>query len=272
MSVTNAVFSAVAASKANAAPQCGDYPVNGILYCGKCNKPKEAHKTILGMTVKVGVMCDCQLAEMERRESQRRADRISINRSIAFGGDRLADELSKCTFANSNTPTDSGSMGKAKEYADHYDEYRQKGKGLLFWGNVGCGKTYAALCIANQLLDSGHTALFTSITRIANDMFSLRSGRSEYLDDLLRYDIVVLDDLGAERDSEWMMEQVYAVLDTFSRAKKPLVITTNLTKSEIMDETNQTKARIYSRVMGLCEPVRFVGKDNRKTGWFKDVE
>lgn len=272
MSVTNAVFSAVAASKANAAPQYGDYPVNGILYCGKCNKPKEAYKTILGMTVKVGVMCDCQLAEMERRENQRRADRISINRSIAFGGDRLADELSKCTFANSNTPTDSGSMGKAKEYADHYDEYRQKGKGLLFWGNVGCGKTYAALCIANQLLDSGHTALFTSITRIANDMFSLRSGRSEYLDDLLRYDIVVLDDLGAERDSEWMMEQVYAVLDTFSRAKKPLVITTNLTKSEIMDETNQTKARIYSRVMGLCEPVRFVGKDNRKTGWFKDVE
>lgn len=268
MSITNTVFSAVAASRANASPKRGDYPVNGILHCGTCNKPKEAFKTLLGMTVKVGVMCDCQIAEMERIENRKRADKISINRSVAFGGDRLAEELSRCTFANSSIPTDNGALGRAKEYADHYDEYRKKGKGLLFWGNTGCGKTYAALCIANQLLDNGHTALFTSITRIANDMFSMRSGRSEYLDDLLRYDLTVLDDLGAERDSEWMTEQVYAVLDTFSRANKPLVITTNLTKNEIMDETNRTtKARIYSRVMGLCEPIQFVGNDFRKAGW-----
>lgn len=272
MNVANAVLSAVSASLENAIQQHGDYPVNGILFCGRCNKPKEAFKTLLGMTVKVGVMCDCQLSEMEKREQKKRTDRISINRSIAFGSDRLAEELSKCTFANSNTPTDEGAMGKAKEYADHYDEYRQKGKGILFWGNVGCGKTFAALCIVNQLLDNGHTALFTSITRIANDMFALRSGRSEYLDDLLHYDIVVLDDLGAERDSEWMMEQVYAVIDTFSRARKPIVITTNLKKNEIMDESNQSKARIYSRVMGICDPVHFIGKDNRKTGWYRDVE
>lgn len=264
----NAVMDAARASLANAAPKKGDYPVNGILYCGCCNKPKEAFKTFLGQTMKVGIMCDCQEAEYHRQEAERRAQKISVNRMRAFGTDKMAKKLSQKNFANSDpTKCDPNAMEIVREYADNYDTYRQEGAGILLCGAVGTGKTYAALCILNKLLDDCHTGLFTSFSRIANDLFGLKSERGEYIYTLTNYDAVVIDDLGVERNSEWMNEQVYSVVDAFIRAEKPMIVTTNLQKEEIENATDISKQRIYSRIMGCCKPVRFAGRDLRRSNW-----
>ena len=256
----------ISASMENARPMPGDYPVNGILYCGRCNKPKEKRIEWVGKPVTVGIMCDCQQKKYDAEEKERRAQKIAINRMRAYGNEKMASKLSQKNFANCNPQLCNESAYEAiMDYADNYDKYRQQGKGLLLTGSVGTGKTYAALCILNKLLDECHTGLFTSFSRIADDLFTLRE-RREYIDTLTDYDAVVIDDLGAERSSEWMMEQVYSVVDAFIRAERPMIITTNLPFAEINDCKDISRQRIYSRILGSCKVVTFSGKDMRKEG------
>ncbi len=106
-------------------------------------------------------------------------------------------------------------MEKAKRYVEHWDEMQKKAMGLLLWGNVGTGKTYMAGCIANALIDQGVKVLMTNFPRILNTLTGLYQGdRNEFIDSLNRYPLLIIDDLGMERDSEFAREQVFSVIDS----------------------------------------------------------
>lgn len=260
-----ALIDIITASRDNAKPKPGDYPVNGLLYCGKCNKPKEKRILFAGNALTVGVMCKCQEEEFAIAEENRRSQRISINRVRAYGSQKMADKLSKKNFENCDRNKMTEAVySKVFDYASNYDKYRKEGKGIMLWGNIGAGKTYAALCILNKLLDDCHTGLFTSFTRIADELFSLKSERTNYINTLIDYDAVVIDDLGAERNSDWMVEQVYSVVDAFVRAEKPMIITTNMSETDMDRCTDTQRQRIYSRILGNCMPVCFSGSDLRR--------
>ena len=90
-------------------------------------------------------------------------------------------------------------------------------------------------------------------------------GKQNYLDSLNEFDLLVIDDLGIERNTEYVNELVYNIIDARYRSGKPMIITTNLKYSDLHNAEDTSKARIYSRIIEMCLPVLVGGEDRRKS-------
>lgn len=235
---------------------------DGILCCGKCGAEKEYKFVFAGRQKIVPCLCRCQ--QEQRDEEERARKRAEKERKIAEArGAGFPDkELQKYTFAadDRKNPRISDAM---KRYVDNFPTLRDKGQGLLLFGPVETGKTFMACCVANALIDNGYSCMATNFSRIANTVWSV-SDKQGYYDKLNSYDLLVIDDLGVERDTDYMQEIVFSVIDGRDRAGLPLIITTNLTLLEIKGASDIAKQRIYSRVMKMCFPVSVEGVNRRK--------
>ena len=137
---------------------------------------------------------------------------------------------------------------------------------FCYGGDVGTGKSFVAACIANALLDQGIPVLMTNFSKILNQMGAMYSEeRYRYIASFSNYSLLILDDLGIERSTEYALEQVYAVIDERYKAGLPVIITTNLKIAEIRNPQDVAYARIYSRILEMCTPVRISGEDRRKS-------
>lgn len=152
----------------------------------------------------------------------------------------------------------------AKQYVENFKKMLEDGKGLVLYGDVGTGKTFAAACIANSLIDRGHPCMVTNFSRLINKLSGMFEGKQAYLDMINKVDLLVIDDLAAERDTEYMNETVYNIIDARYRSNKPLIITTNLTIEDLQNPADPKKKRTYSRLLELCIPVKVKGADRRK--------
>ena len=152
----------------------------------------------------------------------------------------------------------------ALKYVENFKEMLSRGKGLLFFGDVGTGKTFYSACIANALIDRGYPCMITNFSRLVNTISGMYEGKQEYIDKLNRFDLLVIDDLAAERDTEYMSEIVQTIVDSRYRAGLPTIITTNLTADEIKHPADVRKQRTYSRLLEMCVPVKVKGKDRRR--------
>lgn len=103
----------------------------------------------------------------------------------------------------------------------------------------------------------------TNFARILNELNGSFSGRNDIVDDLCRYPLLVIDDFGMERGTEYALEQVYNIVDSRYRSRKPLIVTTNLTLDEIR-HPHTAHARIYDRLLEMCVPVSCIGVSFRK--------
>ena len=245
------------AKKAEPVRDLVDYEKDGLLYCGHCNTPKQCRIPIGGNVRLVGCQCACAAREYEA-EKKARADREKRLRIETLRADGIRDKiLTACRF---DTATMSDEIVKCKRYADAWDDMRRENNGLLLWGNTGNGKTFAAACIANELIDRGIPAMITSFPRILNAGYDKKG----IIEQVHYYPLMVIDDLGAERSSEYAMETVYTVIDERYKAKKPLIVTTNLTLDELCRPKDMTYQRIYDRILEMCTPLVFKGDSMRR--------
>ena len=154
-----------------------------------------------------------------------------------------------CTFEKSE---ETEHLKMAKNYVRHFDDFRTDGKGLLLYGTVGTGKSHMAACIANALIDEGFRVLMSSF-----------EGRQEYINSLNKYTLLIIDDLGAERKSDYMQEQVFNIIDARCRSGLPMIITSNLTMTELTEPTDIMCSRIYDRILERCHPLEVMGTSRR---------
>lgn len=253
------------AAKANA-PTDGDYVgKDGLLYCGKCHTVKQYRETDwlgTGEERLLPVSCECAREEQrlfeEHMKAEERRRELDKMRRAGFPD----AEMRKWCFA-----ADDGGSGKAMDvahrYVDNFPKMLESGKGLLLFGNVGSGKSYIAACIANALIDNGTPCMMTNFSRIVNQLSESFDGRQRYIDNLNRFDLLVIDDLAAERDTEYMWENVMNVIDSRYRAGLPLIVTTNLTLDDFRTPADIKRERVYSRLVEMCIPVKVAGKDRR---------
>jgi DNA replication protein DnaC len=241
----------------------GDYEIDGLLYCHKCNTPKQTRVEFLGMIRTPPCLCKCEVEKREREEAERKRceliKRIKDNRRIAFP----ESDMQSWTFENDDTANEKISK-VARNYVENFSTMQEQGKGLLFFGTVGTGKSFASACIANALIDKGIPVLMTNFARLSNTLQGMWEGKQEYLDSLNRFPLLILDDLGAERKSEYMNEIVFNLIDSRYRAKLPLIVTTNLTSEELKNPADITNRRTYSRLLEMCIPLEVKGEDRRR--------
>ena len=155
-------------------------------------------------------------------------------------------------------------MNMAHFYVGNWEDMEADNIGYLLWGQVGTGKSYFAGCIANALMEREISVCMTNFALILNDLAASYKDRNEYIDRLCSFPLLILDDFGMERGTEYGLEQVYNVIDSRYRSGKPLIVTTNLTLEDLQKPEDTAHARIYDRLLEMCSPVRFAGGSFRK--------
>lgn len=118
---------------------------------------------------------------------------------------------------------------------------------------------------ANALLDQEVPVLMTNFPTILNRLTGIFSeDRTEFISTLSEYDLLIIDDLGVERSTDYAMEQIFFIIDSCYRSRKPMIITTNLKLSELKNPPDLAHARIYDRILERCAPILFDGKNFRE--------
>lgn len=243
-----------------------------IPHCPKCGEPLRSIVELPDAIVQafgrerfmaVHVPCLCE-REAEEKRKRRERDLEDTRRIDRLREASLMDKLYQdMTFKNAvTTKQNEKNLQLCKRYAERFDEMVEKDQGLLLWGEVGTGKSHAAACIANHLLDRGVPVLMTSFIKLVNTME--RRGQEQTISLLERAKLVIFDDLGAERSTDYVIEKVYNIVDSRVRSKLPMVLTTNLTLEQMQGERDVRLQRIYDRVFDTCYPLQFVGNSWRK--------
>lgn len=271
MSIEAAIEAIVAIAKETNNIVAGDYVgEDNLYYCGKCHTKKQCAVTIFDQLRVVPCICKCRADKIKREEEERQQreffDRVQRYRQVGFP----ESQMSKWTFA-ADDGTNPQMTNAMQNYVQHFNEFRTQGKGLLLFGNVGTGKTFLSACVANALIDRGVPAMVTNFARIANTLQGMFDGRQQYLDSFNNFPLLVLDDLTAERQSDYMLEIVYNVIDARYRAKLPLIVTTNLTRQELQNPTDIRYQRIFSRLFEMCTPIEVTGVDRRHAALKNDI-
>lgn len=233
---------------------------DGLLYCSKCHKPTQTRKRLFEGEEErlIRINCDC-LTDLEFFKLRQRQDEISRNKRICFAETNMAN----WTFENDDkkNPALSNAM---KKYVENFTDFKKEGKGLVLFGPVGTGKSYYAACIANALIDAGYTALMTNFSTVINKLQESFEGRQEFINGLNKYSILIIDDLGAERNTAYMIEQVFNIIDSRYRSGKPMIITTNLTADQLKYPEDVEHARVYDRILEKCIPIKVEGVSRRR--------
>lgn len=273
----NDVLDGIKKQASNASPaKSGDYYHEGLLYCGKCHTPKQA--MIRQPRVKgfeqgykpMPIICECRAAELEaERKNQelynRRLYRYHVLGKIGtmhtFEADDKADEYA--------TKVCKGYVAAFREVSET-ETRRTPADGLLLCGNVGTGKTFLCHAILNAVADKGYTIMAVTVGQFERKLWS--GDKAEIFSRVESVDLLLLDDLGAERASQYMQQIVYDLLDTRVSARKPLLITTNMTQEQIFKPDSSESRRILSRVHGAVSILPLSGKDRRFDNLAKNSE
>ena len=244
-----------------------------LLYCGKCHTRKQ-HRLMVPMLQRemvVRVPCKCEQKQRAREDAEREL-REKQERIRRMKGTCIHDRaLLECTFEK-----DDGTLPQirsARKYVETWKERKANNDGLLLWGGVGTGKTFYAACIANALIEQGVSVLMTNFSKILNQLSGLYSAeKNEFIESLMRYSLLIIDDFGIERSTEYALEQVFNIIDERYKTNLPLIVTTNLSLNTLKDPADITHQRIYDRVLAMCIPVSFQGNNHRKADTEKKLK
>ncbi len=242
---------------------------DGFLHCGVCGEPVQQYVEELKNFLPGGIaptQCRCTREKFrllrEEREHQKAAERVAELQRLGFSDPAYM----RCTFDRDN-----GSSPEAREaaewYVEHFPELKAEGKGMLFLGETGTGKTFYACCIANALIRKGVPVWVTTmqpLLRKAGDFAAADSLFSQ----IKSVELLVLDDFGTTQNSARNLDLMFELIDARARSGLPLIVTTNLDGNDLNTETLELK-RIFSRIKAMCcscekSPVRMTGDDLRE--------
>lgn len=259
-------------------PSEGDYrDDDGLLVCGNCHTRRQKVITVPATPDfperKLTVFCQCKCrqaadqAEEERKRKIEEEDNAKKLLRELRGQSLMDDRLVGHTFDKIEmTPENSRNYKFGRKYAELFDVMLERNQGLLLYGPVGTGKTMTAASIANFLLNKGVPVVITSFIKILKAMDNDRgdADTNRLVTNLVRCKLLIIDDLGTERNTGYALEKVYDIIDSRYRAELPIILTTNLTLEEMKQEEDPRYKRIYDRIFEMCFPMEFTGLSWRK--------
>ena len=240
----------------------GDYTEAGLLYCGECHTPKQTRLNLMGQQRVIGCLCRCAAEARDREEAARRqreeADRIMRLRSSGIS----SQEFRTAAFSLDDGQAP-GPMKILRRYVENWEKVYRDNVGLLLWGGVGTGKSFGAACVANALIEQSIPVCMVNLSSVLNTLTNFSGDRNAYIQNLMQYPLLILDDFGMERRIEFATEQIFNLIDERYRSGKPLIVTTNLTLANLKAPSSLELARSYDRLLEMCVPVGF-GDNGRR--------
>ncbi|MEA2391651.1 MAG: replication protein DnaC [Solirubrobacteraceae bacterium] len=164
------------------------------------------------------------------------------------------------------TEMDRHVVDSARRYVARIHENLDAGEGMWLVGDVGTGKTTLAMLISRSAIEAGRSVAIYSLPRlIALLRHSYDDGSSytniELIDRLTSVDLLHLDDLGAERTNDWVLEQIYSIVNARYEAQRSIVVTSN--EKDLDKLREQLTERTVSRLREMCQELPMFGADHR---------
>ena len=238
---------------------------DGLLHCLICNRRVQMEVEFKGIKKVVRCICDCKEKELNALNERYKQEELDRQRNICFS----EREMKKWCF-NNDDRRNAEISDAMMNYVTNFEDFKKQGTGLLLYGDVGTGKTFYGACIANELIDRGYTVLMTNFAKLTNTLHGMSEGKQAYIDSLNKYNLLIIDDLGIERKTEFVQELIFNITDSRYRTGMPFIITTNLSLNEIANPSDIAYSRIYDRILERCFPVKVAGTSRRKDGFNKN--
>ena len=220
---------------------------SGIPICPKCGCAKYGEYEYNGVTIALPIPCECDKALAKDEEAARKAAAVgSLRRNCFTAGSYAGYTFDNCDDRNPKE------VNAAKAYVENFESFAAEGRGLLLYGDVGGGKTYIAASVANALMEKGERV----IMRTVSDLIYAVQDRGNPLSPMMMgCDLLIIDDYGAERDTEWSKEGLYRVIDGRYASRRPMLVSTNLTPKELSSAAMMDR-RINDRLLERCRPIQ----------------
>ncbi|MDO5097099.1 MAG: ATP-binding protein [Peptostreptococcaceae bacterium] len=241
-----------------------EYIQDGHAYCRKCNERKDGKvMEVFGRVMVFRQKCSCDIEKEQKEKEWNHKMEVMGLKKECFPSMTQWEQ----TFDN-YIGNETKAYTIAKNYAKDFEVMKKDNVGLVFIGTVGSGKTFLASAIANELIETKQIRVkLRNFAQIINDLqkggFDL--DRNEYIRNFVSVPLLILDDLGIERDTTYAKEQVYQIVNSRYLEHKPTIFTTNLSLENITNSSESMEyQRIYSRILEMCIPVMVVESDFRK--------
>ena len=243
----------------------------GILICGKCHTPKQfklkiSKDNFLYEQFKNQLIPSrCKCMEEERKKEEERTKRQEKEILVK----RLKEKgITNKTYLEYRFEKDDGANKKitnaCKRYVEKFEEISKKNIGLIFYGPVGTGKTFYACCIANEIVEQGKSVLVGTMSGLIEKMRYSEEEKNYVKNQISKVALLVIDDFGQERETSYALEKAKEIINLRYLCRKPMIITTNLKKDEIMNPKNEEKLQMYTRIEERCCPIPVLGENRRK--------
>jgi DNA replication protein DnaC len=200
--------------------------------------------------------CDCRAARIAAARTRSLAGRIPKRyRGVSF-------ERAPVTDIALSAPEQ---VAIVRRYVSAVQDNLDRGRGLWIQGDVGTGKTTLAMLVSKAALGAGRSVAIYSLPRLLHllrESIDSQAGMLGFLDRLTAVDLLHLDDLGAENRTDWVLEQLYSIVNARYEAERAIVATTNVMPDELSERLG---ARTVSRLVEICgELVPLYGEDRRR--------
>jgi len=203
--------------------------------------------------------CECRAQRLKRGRVRGVASAIPPRyRGVSFDRPPVSDM--------ERDMTTKGAVSEVRGFIEELDERLDRGRGLWLFGDTGTGKTTLAMLISKAALEAGRSVAIYSLPKLLARIrrtYDAEPGGDSYLaffERLTSVDLLHIDDLGAEKRSDWVLEQLYALINERYEEERTVLITTNLPHDELEE---QIGTRTVSRLSQMCDEVPLFGSDRR---------
>lgn len=190
---------------------------------------------------------------------------------VLYEQSNISDFLEENNFSKLRYDLHEGDGLEAFKHAvlvsrDFIENFDFESKNILFYGNVGTGKSFLSGCIAKELLDSGHSVIYFSASALfdalARETFESKSKEDLYnfYDYIYNCDLLIVDDLGTEISNSFVSNQLFSFINERNLRKRSTIISTNLSLEQIRDRYSD---RVFSRIISTYTACKLCGKDVR---------
>lgn len=236
------------------------------IHCGALIPPLEVE--ILGKCRWVQPVCQCVADKL--REDIKRAENMQREREVRelFSISNIGDRYEHVSFENFQPREGAEKSFKiAQHYTNNFENFGLES--ILFWGVPGNGKSHLAAAIHNELIKQHRVVVFISMPDLLEKIkatFSNKQSKeseSKILKALNLCDLLIIDDIGAEKTSDWVQEVIFRIVDSRYRRKKPILATSNL-EPKLLSE--RIGARAYDRLVEMSQPI-----ENKATSYRREI-
>ena len=210
--------------------------------------------------------------ECERKNDQREWEHMRRDARVATLRERsgLSKRMRGYTFANFKpylSPSAARAAEKVENYLKNWEENKEAGRGLYFCGDVGTGKTHLAVAVMNEVMQRKRVpSLFVTVPEFLDNLREayMIPGRDldEWMEAVKNAELLVLDDLGAEKPNPWVRERLFVVVNHRYREALPTLFTSNIGPRDLASQLGE---RTASRIIAMCEWISLEGEDYRET-------